>query len=67
MSRYWLISKQTESLLCFRTEGDLLIFLYNHQGEVARYRVLKNKNDHVVEVHLSHLKWSEFREVLERS
>jgi len=67
MSRYWLITKETESLLTFRTVIDLVIFLYDHQGQIHRFRILKNKEDQVVEVHLSHLPWSSFKETLEKS
>ena len=67
MSRYWIITKETESFLPFRDIGNLLTFLYDHQKDVGRFRVLKNKNDSVVEVYLSHLLWKDFREALESS
>lgn len=67
MSRFWIITKETESLLTFKYLSDLVTFLYDHQDRMDRFRVVKNKDDHVVEVHLKHLPWSSFREVLERS
>lgn len=67
MSKYWLITCKTESLLTFKDLTDLVIFLHDHQHEIKKFRVLKNKEDDVVEVHLGHLQWPEFRNVLERS
>lgn len=67
MSRYWLITRETETLLVFHDVQDLVIFLYDHQDNMERFRVLKNKDDYVVEVHLGHLKWPKFKEALENS
>lgn len=67
MSEFWIITRETESLLTFRSITDIVIFLFDHQSRLDRYRILKNKGDSVVEVHLNHLKYEVFREVLERS
>jgi hypothetical protein len=67
MSAYWLITRDTESLLTFRTTTDLLIFLHDHLDRLRKFRVLKNKEDQVVEVFLAHLPFGLFRDVLERS
>lgn len=67
MSKYWLITVATESLLTFKDVHDLVIFLHDHQKDMKRFRVLKNKGDSVVEIHLGHLPWVEYRNILERS
>lgn len=67
MSRYWIITRETESLLTFNSVNDLVIFLFDHKHEMHRYRILKNKDVNTIEVHLSHLPWSSYREILDKS